>query len=72
MARPKSQIDRPKHATLQVPPIVKVVLKKEQVRRQEQGDGFVPMGEILVEALADHFSDRPEYMKILREAGLLH
>jgi hypothetical protein len=59
------------YVTVQVPVAVRKILKLEQAEILRHTDQFKGMGEILVKALADHFSDRPEYMKILREAGLL-
>ncbi len=56
------------NATLQVKAGVKLVLAKEKLARQEAGES-VSMGQILAEALADHFKDKPEYLRILRASG---
>jgi hypothetical protein len=63
--------DKEGYATLQVPVAIKKVLKAEQSKVLETTDKFKSMHQIVAEALADHFSDNPEYVKILKESGLL-
>ena len=75
MARRKKQA-APKdpertYSTLQVDTAIKKVLKKEQTKIFENGEGFKSMSTIVAGILAEHFGDNAEYMKLLREAGLL-
>ncbi len=57
--------------TLQIHVAIKQVLKLEQTHRYTTDERFVSMSRIVAEALADHFKGRPEYVKILKEAGLI-
>jgi hypothetical protein len=75
MSRPKKPAapkeEREGFTTLQVPVAIKMVLKKEQTAELEESGKFKSMHKIVAEALADHFESKTEYIKILKEAGLL-
>ena len=64
--------EEPKWDTLQVPRAVKQILQDEQVARmgKKAKRRSVSYGRLLAELIAEAWG-KPEYIKILKEAGLL-
>ncbi len=69
MSRVKKAVveETPKHASMQVPTPLKAVLKDIQAALYKT-KGFVPMGQIMAEAIAEKY---PERAAELRKAGLI-